>query len=204
MTDDQSTTDDEVPVTAERPASTTHLAGVDHITLIGSNTEETVAFYRDVLGMPLVLRQPNLDAPDVTHLFFDPGDGRLLSFFVEEDRQSHHGPQRPGIGAVHHIAFRYEPERLAEIREALEAHDHRYSEVDRGIFQSIYTYDHNGLTIELAADKFEIPDDKRGEVLALTQQKRVEVGAEYAKEEHLEAAIKELGLPVEGHDFPTN
>lgn len=203
MTDDQSTTDDEVPVTAERPDSATHLAGVDHITLIGSNTEDTIAFYRDVLGMPLVLRQPNLDAPDVTHLFFDTGDGRMLSFFVEEDRQSHEGPQRPGIGAVHHIAFRYEPERLAEISEALEEYDHRYSEVDRGIFQSIYTYDHNGLTIELTADKFEIPDDRRGEALALAQQKRVEAGAEYAKEEHFEAAIEDLGLPVERRDFPT-
>lgn len=201
MTDDQSTTD-EVPVTAERPDSATQLAGVDHITLIGSNEEDTVAFYRDVLGMPLVLRQPNLDAPDMTHLFFDTGDGRMLSFFVEDDRQSHQGPQQPGIGAVHHIAFRYEPERLAEISDALEEHDHRYSVIDRGIFKSIYTYDHNGLTIEIAADKFEIPDDKRGEALALAQQKRVEAGAEYAKEEHLRAAIEELDFPVERKDFP--
>lgn len=202
MTDDQSTTNDEVPVTAERPNSATQLAGVDHITLVGSNIEDTVGFYRDVLGMPLVLRQPNLDQPEVTHLFFDTGDGRMLSFFVEEGRQSQQGPQRPGIGAVHHIAFRYEPERLAEISETLEKHDHRYSVVDRGIFKSIYTYDHNGLTIEIAADKYEIPDDERGEALALAQQKRVEAGAEYAKEEHLKAAIEELGLPVERHDFP--
>jgi catechol 2,3-dioxygenase-like lactoylglutathione lyase family enzyme len=203
MTDDQSTTNDEVPVTAERPESATHLAGVDHITLIGSNEADTIAFYRDVLGMSLVLRQPNLDAPDVTHLFFDTGDGRMLSFFVEDDRQSHEGPQRPGIGAVHHLAFRYEPERLAEISDALEEYGHRYSVIDRGIFKSIYTYDHNGLTIELAADKFDIPDDRRGEALALAQQKRVEAGAEYAEEEHLEAAIEELGLPVERRDFPT-
>jgi catechol 2,3-dioxygenase-like lactoylglutathione lyase family enzyme len=202
MADDQSTTTDEIPVTAERPDSATHLSGVDHITLIGSTEAETVAFYRDVLGMPLVLRQPNLDAPDMTHLFFDTGDGRLLSFFVQEDRESHQGRQRAGIGAVHHLAFRYEPERLDEISQALEEYGHRYSEIDRGIFRSIYTYDHNGLTIELAADKFEIPDDKRGEALALAQQKRIEAGAEYAKEDHLEAAIEELGLPVERHDFP--
>jgi catechol 2,3-dioxygenase-like lactoylglutathione lyase family enzyme len=203
MTDDQSTTNDEPSVTAERPDSAFHLAGMDHITLIGSNIEDTVAFYRDILGMPLVLRQPNLDAPDVTHLFFDTGDGRILTFFVREDRESHQGRQRPGIGAVHHLAFRYEPERLAEIRDALDEHSHRYSVIDRGIFKSIYTYDHNGLTIELAADKFDIPDDQRGEALALAQQKRVEAGAEYAKEEHLEAAIEELGLPLERRDFPT-
>jgi catechol 2,3-dioxygenase-like lactoylglutathione lyase family enzyme len=203
MTDNPSTTDDEPPVTAERPESAFQLAGTDHITLIGSNIEDTIAFYRDILGMPLVLRQPNLDAPDMTHLFFDTGDGRMLTFFVQEDRDSHQGRQRPGIGAVHHLAFRYEPERLAEISEALDAHSHRYSEIDRGIFRSIYTYDHNGLTIELAADKFDIPDDQRGEALALAQQKRVEAGAEYAKEEHLEAALEELGLPVERRDFPT-
>lgn len=204
MTDDQSTTNDEPAVTAERPDSAFQLAGTDHITLIGSNTEDTVAFYRDILGMPLVLRQPNLDAPDVTHLFFDTGDGRILTFFVQEDRESHQGRQRPGIGAVHHLAFRYEPERLAEIRDALDEHSHRYSEIDRGIFRSIYTYDHNGLTIELAADKFEIPDDQRSEALALAQQKRVEAGAEYAEEEHLKAAIEELDLPIERRDFPTS
>src|SRR5699024_3650334 len=117
-------------------------------------------------------------------------------------RESHEGRQRPGIGAVHHLAFRYEPERLDEIGEALEEYGHRYSEVDRGIFRSIYTFDHNGLTIELAADKFDIPDDRRGEALALAQQKRIEAGAEYAKEEHLEAAVKELDIPVERLDFP--
>lgn len=203
MTDDHSTTNSEPSVTAERPDSAFQLAGMDHITLIGSNTEDTIAFYRDILGMPLVLRQPNLDAPDVTHLFFDTGDGRILTFFVQEDRDSHQGAQQPGIGAVHHLAFRYEPERLAEIRDVLDERNHRYSEIDRGIFRSIYTYDHNGLTIELAADKFEIPDDQRGKALVLAQQKRVAAGAEYAKEEHLQAAIEELGLPVERQDFPT-
>ncbi|EMA51694.1 lactoylglutathione lyase-like lyase, partial [Halococcus salifodinae DSM 8989] len=50
----------------------------------------------------------------------------------------------------------------------------------------------------------DIPDDRRGEALALAQQKRIEAGAEYAKEEHFEAAIEELGLPIERHDFPSS
>jgi len=202
MTDERSTPDEPVaPVTAERPEAPIRVVGTDHVTLIGSNEADTVAFYRDVLGMPLVLRQPNLDAPHVTHLFFDPGDGRMLTFFVEEGRESHRGPQRTPVGAVHHIAFRYEPERLAEIREALAAAGHPYSEADRGIFRSIYTRDHNGLTIELAADKFAIPDDRRGEVLARAQRKRLEAGAEYAREEDVEAALEEAGLPVERREF---
>ena len=56
--------------------------GLHHITMVGSNREETIAFYEDVLGMRLVLEQPNLDVPEDTHLFFDMGDGRLLTFFV--------------------------------------------------------------------------------------------------------------------------
>lgn len=193
---------DDIPITAERPDGAVPLTGTDHITLIGSNEEDTVEFYRDVLGMPLVLRQPNLDAPNVTHLFFDSGDGRIITFFVEEGRQSNPAPQRTGIGAVHHLAFRFDPERIEEVRERLEAHGRRYNEFDRSIFYSLYTSDHNGLTIELTTDKFDIPDNRRAEVLAVAQQKREEDGSEYAKGEHLEAALEELGIPVEPADLP--
>ncbi len=76
----------ETPVTPELPDSAFHTTGTDHITVWGSNEEDTVAFYQDLLGMPLVLRQPNLDDPSQTHLFFDTGDGRILTFFVSDDR----------------------------------------------------------------------------------------------------------------------
>ncbi|GAA0249363.1 VOC family protein [Haladaptatus pallidirubidus] len=192
----------EIPVTADRPEGALHLSGTDHVTLIGSNEEDTVAFYRDILGMPLILRQPNLDAPNVTHLFFDTGDGRVITFFVEEGRRSNPAPQRTGIGAVHHLAFRFEPERLEEIKEGLEANGHRYNVFDRSIFYSLYTSDHNGLTLELTTDKFDIPDDRRAEVLATAQRLREEDGSEYAKAEHLEAALEELGIPVEPVELP--
>jgi len=192
----------DIPVTAERPDdSVLRTTGTDHITLIGSNEEETVKFYRDVLGMPLVMRQPNLDAPQVTHLFFDSGDGRIITFFVEEDRENAPG-QRPGVGAVHHLAFSIEAEELPEIKEALSEHGHRYSEFDRGAFHSLYTRDHNGLTIELVVDKYELPDDRRGEIMALAQSKRVAAADDYVDDEHMEAAIEELGLDVEKNEVP--
>ena len=198
MTDDSA----DAPVTADLPDSPMHTTGLDHVTLIGSNEEDTIAFYRDVLGMPLVLRQPNLDAPGVTHLFFDTGDGRILTFFVEEGRDSHRGPQRTSIGGVHHIALRFDADRIVEIREALEREGRGYNEFDRGIFHSLYTHDHNGLVVELSTDKYHIPDDRRGEVLALAQAKREADGSEYAKGEHLEAALSELDLPVERVNLP--
>jgi catechol 2,3-dioxygenase-like lactoylglutathione lyase family enzyme len=191
----------EPEVTAESPDAPIHTTGTDHVTIWGSNEADTLAFYRDLLGMPLVLRQPNLDDPDQTHLFFDTGDGRILTVFVG-DRPSTRGGQRVGTGAVHHLCFSVDPERYEEVMAALEAAGHRYDVFDRGIFHSIYTTDHNGLVVELTADKYDVPEDRTAEVLATAQRRRVADGAEYAEEQHLEAALRELGLAVDPHDLP--
>jgi catechol 2,3-dioxygenase-like lactoylglutathione lyase family enzyme len=194
--------DAQEPVTADLPDSPFHTTGVDHVTLVGSNEEDTIAFYRDVLGMPLVLRQPNLDDPNSTHLFFDAGDGRIVTFFVTDDRQSNASPLRHQVGSVHHISFGIDPERFQDVKDALDEHGHGYNEFDRGIFHSLYTRDHNGLTIELATDKYDIPNDRRGEVLAAVQRIRVADGSDYAEAEHLEQALDELGLDSEAVELP--
>ena len=189
------------PVTPELPDSPVHTAGTDHITIWGSNEADTIEFYRDLLGMPLVLRQPNLDDPSQTHLFFDTGDGRILTFFVSDDRPSANG-QRGGVGAVHHLCFSIDPDEYEDTMDALEEAGHHYNVFDRGIFHSIYTRDNNGLVIELSTDKYEIPDDRRGEVLAKAQELREADGSDYAKDEHLRDAIEALGLEVVKHDLP--
>lgn len=193
---------DNIPVDSEKPDSPFHTQGTDHITVWGSNAEDTIAFYRDLLGMPLVLRQPNLDDPSQTHLFFDTGDGRILTFFVSDDRDSNSHPIRTQVGSVHHLSFKIDPAEFEEITEALEERGKGYNVFNRGIFHSLYTQDNNGLVIELSADKYSIPDDKRAEVLATAQRIREEDGAKYAEEKHLEAALEELGLEVEPYDLP--
>mgnify|MGYP002760759843 FL=1 len=185
----------EPPVDATQPPESL-VSGHDHVTLIGSNEADTVAFYRDVFGLSLVLRQPNLDRPSVTHLFFDAGDGRLVTFFVDEDRDSSEEAQDPGVGAVHHIAFEIEAAEIPEIRDRLREAGHGFSEFDRGAFHALYTRDHNGLTVELAAPVYEIPDDHRGEVLARAHALRVEEGASHVEREHVEQALSGLDLPV--------
>jgi catechol 2,3-dioxygenase-like lactoylglutathione lyase family enzyme len=190
------------PVTAEAHDSPFRTTGTDHITIWGSNTEDTIAFYRDLLGMPLVLRQPNLDDPSQTHLFFDTGDGRILTVFVSDDRPSNQGRLRTPTGGVHHLAFSIAPDDFEDVMEALSETGHGYNVFDRGIFQSLYTTDHNGLVIELAADKYTIPDDRRAEVLATTQRIREEDGADYAKDEHLRQALEELGIDATAADLP--
>jgi hypothetical protein len=86
--------------------------------------------------------------------------------------------------------------------DALDDAGKHYNVFDRGIFHSLYTQDNNGLVIELSADKYDIPNDRRAEVLATTQRIREEDGAEYAKDEHLAAALEELGIDAEPYDLP--
>ncbi|MFB6198348.1 MAG: VOC family protein [Halobacteriaceae archaeon] len=183
-------------VNASRPDSPFHCQGTDHVTVEGTNIEDTIEFYRDILGMSLVLKQPNLDRKELTHLFFDTGDGRLITFFVNENRDSTE-IQSPNPGQVHHLAFRIDGGQLNDIINALEDAGHPVSEFDRGAFHSLYTRDNNGLGIELVADKFAIPDERRGEVMALAHQLRVESEDNFVKEEHMAEAMEQLGLDVQ-------
>jgi catechol 2,3-dioxygenase-like lactoylglutathione lyase family enzyme len=193
---------DDIPVSADPPESPFRTTGTDHITIWGSNAEDTIAYYRDTLGMSLVLRQPNLDDPSQTHLFFDTGDGTILTFFVSDDRPSNRQPQRTDVGGVHHLCFNVDPDRFEEVADSLEAEGYSYNVFDRGIFYSLYTRDHDGLIIELTADKFDFPDERKGEVLATTQRIREEAGADYAQTEHMREALEELGIDAEEYDLP--
>jgi catechol 2,3-dioxygenase-like lactoylglutathione lyase family enzyme len=189
-------------VTAEQPASRFTVTGTDHITIEGTDPDGTIEFYRDILGMPLVLRQPNLDRSELTHLFFDTGDGRLLTFFVSDDRESASLPD-PDPGQVHHLAFCIEGEQLESIKSELTDAGYPCSEYDRGAFHSLYTADNNGLTIELAADKFVIPDERRGEVLATAHHHRIENDAEFVAERHMRMALEDLGIEPKMVDIGT-
>src|SRR5437764_14352124 len=83
--------------------------GVHHITFVGSNREATIDFYQGVLGMPSVMEQPNLDVPEETHLYFDTGDGRLITFFVRHTRVNDPAPNPEGTGNRHHLALTVSP-----------------------------------------------------------------------------------------------
>src|SRR5260370_8573643 len=79
--------------------------GVHHITFVGSNRETTIDFYQGVLGMPLVFEQPNLDVPEETHLYFDTGDGRLITFFVRPSRTDHPTPNPQPVANLTPLAL---------------------------------------------------------------------------------------------------
>ncbi len=79
--------------------------GVHHITLVGAGRQTSIGFWEGVLGMPFVFEQPNLDNAAESHLYFDPGDGRLITVFTNEDRAP--DPERTATdpGCVHHLGF---------------------------------------------------------------------------------------------------
>ena len=79
--------------------------GVHHITLMGADRQTSIDFWEGVLGMPFVFEQPNLDDESTNHLYFDPGDGRLITIFTREDLPIDPTPNPNGVGNLHHLAF---------------------------------------------------------------------------------------------------
>jgi catechol 2,3-dioxygenase-like lactoylglutathione lyase family enzyme len=168
--------------------------GVHHITLVGADRNGTIAFWEGVLGMPFVFEQPNLDNPAESHLYFDPGDGRLITVFTDESRKPdpHRTPTDPGC--VHHLAFAVSRATFAQAVLRLDERGIRHSGVkDRGFMDSIYFKDPLGLLIELAAYRFEPPEGcTHADVLHEAHRLRVARGDPNIAEIHLADAIEAL------------
>jgi catechol 2,3-dioxygenase-like lactoylglutathione lyase family enzyme len=168
--------------------------GVHHITLIGADRQTSIDFWEGVLGMPFIFEQPNLDVPEESHLYFDPGDGVLITVFTREDRQVDSTPNPEGIGNLHHIAFTVSRATYTQVRERLEARGIKHSgEIDRGFMDSIYFRDPLGQLLELASYKFVPPVGvTAGEVLLEAHRLRVAEGAHHIADSHLADAIELL------------
>ena len=140
---------------------TLQVQGVHHITLVGSTKQSAVDFWQGALGMPFVFEQPNLGKPDENHLYFDPGDGRLLTVFTNESREDarRHAPRE--IGCVEHIAFNVSRATFMQAPARLRERGIDFIQRDRGFMDSIYLHDPNGLKVELACYKFETPEGFR-------------------------------------------
>ena len=76
--------------------------GIHHITIIGADRQTSIDFWEGVLGMPFIFDQPNLDNPDEGHVYFDPGDGRLITVFTDETRKVEKRRPPQGAGHLHH------------------------------------------------------------------------------------------------------
>ncbi|WP_107816708.1 VOC family protein [Celeribacter persicus] len=168
--------------------------GVHHITITGADRQSTIDFWEGVLGMPFVFDQPNLDRPEEGHLYFDPGDGRLITVFTNEERKPGRNRIDQGPGSLHHLAFNVSKVTFDQIIERLDARGVKHSDVkDRGFMDSIYFREPNGMLIELASYRFEPPSGySHTDVLHRAHLIRVAAGDDHIDKKHLADAIEKL------------
>jgi len=168
--------------------------GVHHITLVGADRQTSIDFWEGVLGMPFIFEQPNLDRASESHLYFDPGDGRLITVFTDDERKADPTRTSTDIGCVHHIAFSVSRVSFLQAVERLDERGIKHSGVkDRGFMDSIYFNDPLGLLVELATYRFEPPlGFTHADVLMAAHKIRVERGDYNIAEIHLADAIQAL------------
>jgi len=168
--------------------------GVHHITIVGADRQTSIDFWEGVLGMPFVFEQPNLDNESESHLYFDPGDGRLITVFTNEEREPDSTRTATDIGCVHHIAFAVSKATFDQAVERLDERGIRHSGVkDRGFMDSLYFDDPLGLLIELSSYRFEPPaGHTHADILLEAHKIRVERGDHNIDQEHLADAIETL------------
>jgi glyoxalase family protein len=121
------------------------LEGLHHVTMITGDAPRNVAFYGDVLGLRLVKKTVNFDAPEAYHLYF--GDetgapGSILTWFEFAGAR----PGAAGAGMIHTLQLGVASEGALDFwAQRLEAHGYPSTRTDR----SLRFADHDGLGLEL-------------------------------------------------------
>tara|TARA_B100000959_G_C14878835_1_gene581634 strand:- start:687 stop:1235 length:549 start_codon:yes stop_codon:yes gene_type:complete len=146
---------------------------IHHVAYRCNDAKETVAFYKKVLKMDLLLVFAEKKAPSTKennpymHIFLDAGMGNILAFFEL--------PGSPKMGRdnntpkwVQHIAF--EIDKMDDLFAAKANAESMGLEVigpiNHTLFQSIYFFDPNGHRLELAVNT-PIGKDKMKKVMDL-------------------------------------
>ncbi|CAN5622803.1 ring-cleaving dioxygenase [soil metagenome] len=160
--------------------------GFHQVTMVSSDAQRTLTFYRDVLGLSLVKKTVNFDLPETYHLYFgntgaDPGT--LLTFF----EWPHSARGRFGIGGVHHVALGISDETVQlKWKRRLTDHGVKVSgPYDRGYFSSIYFADPDGQVLEMATEgpgfAIDDPADELGQELKVPDSSRLPGGRNEAE-----------------------
>ncbi|HEU4525240.1 MAG TPA: ring-cleaving dioxygenase [Gemmatimonadales bacterium] len=84
------------------------VTGLHHVTCIAGDPQRNLDFYTGTLGMRLVKRSVNQDAPDTYHLFYADAEGHAgsdLTFFPWPEMP----PGRRGVGLTNEVALAVPP-----------------------------------------------------------------------------------------------
>ena len=133
------------------------LQGLHHITGMTDDIKRADEFLHQALGLRLVKRSVNQDAPDIPHWFWARYDGQSVaphSSYTLFEWPPHGRRAELGVGQTHHVAFRGgSDEDLLAWQDHLRAQGVQVTEVlDRTYFHSIYFRAPDGLILELATD----------------------------------------------------
>lgn len=168
---------------------------IAHPAFSGSHRDETLRFYRDILGMEVVLLQDNLDVPEEDHFFFYVGEDNFIAYFLPKPGiDTGLQPAKSGFGWLDHLAIDVEPGSIDDwsnrLREAGVEFD---GPIDRGYERSIYFKDPNGVTIELLSWLTPLPPGvSQAEVIKRAQEHRKRRGSRLVEDEDIKAALAEL------------
>jgi catechol 2,3-dioxygenase-like lactoylglutathione lyase family enzyme len=172
-----------------------HTLRISHPALQGAHREETIAFYTDVLGMDMVLRQPNLDYQPEEHLFFHVGNDNFIAYFVPKEGVDPASYQlaQSGSGHMDHLALDIELDDLPAWEARLRQHGVEFEgPVDRGYERSLYFKDPNNVTVELLAWLTPPPAGMpQAGLIKRAQALREARGAAFIEDEDVRAAIAE-------------
>lgn len=145
--------------TAAKDGVELRMHGVDHTARPTWKLRETVTFYRDILGLPLLHTISargwgHPDHPDFLHFFFDAGKGATIAFFyyIGTDRPERYEPEDSHFYTATHTAWGVETrEQLERWKETLESRGLVVSPYTRheGL-ESIYFRDPNGYPVEIS------------------------------------------------------
>lgn len=127
------------------------ILGLHHITIVTADAQRNIDFYTRVLGLRLVKKTVNFDAPTTYHLYYGDETGRpgtAITFF--EWPRVPHG--KPGIGGTHHFALAVKDETalLMWKRYLTDQGVKVTGPLDRHYFKSLYLRDPDGTIVELA------------------------------------------------------
>ena len=168
--------------------------GIHHITLNGADSDTSIGFWQDVLGMKLIFEQPNLDDESENHLYFDCGDGTTVTVFTNEKFKPNKQKLKNECGGVHHVAFWVSQSTIRIAEKNLNENGFANTGIkDRGFMDSIYFREPLGLLIELASYKFDPPIGfSHANVLEKAHEIRVKRKALNIQDEDIASAIKAL------------
>ena len=163
--------------------------------IVGADRQTSIDFWEGVLGMPFVFEQPNLDNESESHLYFDPGDGRLITVFTNEERAA---PTRPGRRRTSAACTtsRSRSRRRRSARRwsgSTSARSGTAASRTAGSWTRSTSRIRSVCSIELASYRFEPPFGyTHADVLLEAHKLRVERGDYNIAEEHLADAIETL------------